>query len=144
MTIWSDGGKWEYVYNPVTHRYESTYHSGVQSDANLALGAVILFGLWLAIGAAYIFIADYTWTTVAVVAGVLVTLSLIVVGIRRTAVGFLRLIGWVILMAVMTGVESSVAMHITHNMHGALLLLVAIPVFAVWLYSTVKITRLVF
>ena len=145
MAIWSEGGGWKDIYNPETHKYESTYISGLRSDANLAKGAVILIGLWIVIGMAYIAIVDHTWMTAAVVTGVLVAFSLITLGIRRTTVGIFRFIWWVILMAVMTDVVVRVGGGFTDNMHGVLLpFLAVVIIFAVWLYSTVKITRLVF
>ncbi|MEB8535147.1 hypothetical protein [Acidithiobacillus ferriphilus] len=145
MTIWSDGGKWEDVYNPVTHRYESTYLSGVRSDANLAKGAVILIGLWIVIAWAYIFIADYTWTTAAVVLGVLVLFSLFTVGIMRTGGIILRFALWVFLLGVI-----SVAFSMLWSAAGAKFMssdggnVAALAMMVAWLYGAVKLFRLVF
>ena len=116
-----------------------------QGRRDLGFGILALFGLWIVVAWTYIFIANYTWTTAAVVTGVVVALSLITVGIRRTTVGIFRFIWWVILMAVMTDVVVRVGVGFTDNMHGVLLPFLAGDLtFAVWLYSTVKITRLVF
>ena len=146
MAVWSDKGRWEKRLNHGTHQHEYTYVSNIHTDSNnAAWGVVILFTLWIVIGMAYIAIVDHTWTTAAVVTGVVVALSLITVGIRRTTVGIFRFIWWVILMAVMTDVVVRVGGGFTDNMHGVLLPgLAAVLIFAVWLYSTVKITRLVF
>jgi hypothetical protein len=148
MTIWYDeeAGGWKNKVNPLTNRYERTYVNGWRIDAETAVkGAGTLIGLWIVIAWAYIFIADYTWTTAAVVTGVLVALSLLTVGIRRTTGGIFRFIWWAILMAVMTDVEVRVGGSFTDNMHGVWLpFLAVVLMFAVWLYSTVKITRLVF
>ncbi len=147
-------GRWKAPGAPLSQygvrgRTDSYYDSGwrldTQGQKDVATGLVVLFTLWIVIGMAYIAIVDHTWTTAAVVTGVVVALSLITVGIRRTTVGIFRFIWWVILMAVMTDVVVRVGGGFTDNMHGVLLPgLAAVLIFAVWLYSTVKITRLVF
>ena len=125
--------------------YDNGWRLDTQGQKDVVTGLFVLFGLWIVVGMAYIFIADYTWTTAAVVLGVLVLFSLFTVGIMRTGGIILRFIWWAILMAVMTDVEVRVGGSFTNNMHGVLLPgLAAVLIFAVWLYSTVKITRLVF
>ncbi len=148
-------GKWVNKYigptpsNPYISHYRQEYDDGLvltkESQRSVVKGGFIVLTLWIVIAWAYIFITHYAWTTAAVVTGVVVALSLITMGIRRTAVGIFRFIWWVILMAVMTDVVVRVGGSFTDNMHGVLLpFLAVVLIFAVWLYSTVKITRLVF
>ena len=146
---WKSPGRPTWTSGDARNQADSYYDSGWRLDdqgqRNAVTGIFVLFTLWIVIGMAYIAIVDHTWTTAAVVTGVVVALSLITVGIRRTTVGIFRFIWWVILMAVMTDVVVRVGGGFTDNMHGVLLPFLAIAlIFAVWLYSTVKITRLVF
>ena len=146
---WKSPGRPTWTSGDARNQADSYYDSGWRLDdqgqRNAVTGLFVLFGLWIVVGMAYIFIADYTWTTAAVVLGILVLFSLFTVGIMRTGGIILRFIWWAILMAVMTDVEVRVGGSFTNNMHGVLLPgLAAVLIFAVWLYSTVKITRLVF
>ncbi|MBN6740393.1 hypothetical protein JKG47_07580 [Acidithiobacillus sp. MC6.1] len=108
----------------------------------IVMGFIWLIGFWLVIAWAYIFIADYTWTTAAVVAGVLTLVSFFIVGIRRTAVGLFRLLLFAIMMVVMTEVVSHLVNYFTHN--GPMPWYITILTVVAWFYATVKIFRLAF
>ena len=134
-----------YQYNQISGYIRPV--SDAELRHNAAVQQVFGYAFWLGIMGMieYYLITHYAWTTAAVVMGVLVLFSLFTVGIRRTAGGIIRFIWWAILMAVMTDVVVRVGGSYTDNAHGVLLpFLAVVLMFAVWLYSTVKITRLVF
>ena len=70
--------------NQVDSYYDSGWRLDDQGQRDVVFALFVLFGLWIVVGMAYIFIADYTWTTAAVVMGVLVLFSLFTLGIMRT------------------------------------------------------------
>ena len=148
-------GRWVDKYvgptpgNPYMSHYRQEYDNGLvltkESQVAVARGAVILLGLWIIIAWAYIFIADYTWTTAAVVLGVLVLFSLFTVGIMRTGGIILRFALWVFLLGVI-----SVAFSMLWSAAGAKFMssdggnVAALAMMVAWLYGAVKLFRLVF
>ena len=110
----------------------------------MVTGLFVLFGLWIVVGMAYIFIADYTWTTAAVVLGVLVLFSLFTVGIMRTGGIILRFALWAFLLVVMSAAFSMLwsaeCEQLTSGLQDAAVLAMGVS----WLYGAIKLFRLVF
>lgn len=115
-----------------------------QGRRDLGFGILALFGLWIVVAWAYIFIADYTWTTAAVVLGVLVLFSLFTVGIMRTGGIILRFALWAFLLVVMSAAFSMLwsaeCEQLTSGLQEAAVLAMGVA----WLYGAIKLFRLVF
>ena len=115
-----------------------------QGRRDLGFGILALFGLWIVVAWAYIFIADYTWTTAAVVLGVLVLFSLFTVGIMRTGGIILRFALWAFLLVVMSAacsmLWSAECEQLTSGLQEAAVLAMGVA----WLYGAIKLFRLVF
>ena len=131
--------------NQVDSYYDSGWRLDDQGQRDVVFALFVLFGLWIVVGMAYIFIADYTWTTAAVVMGVLVLFSLFTVGIMRTGGIILRFALWVFLLGVI-----SVAFSMLWSAAGAKFMssdggnVAALAMTVAWLYGAVKLFRLVF
>ncbi|MCR2831142.1 hypothetical protein NR402_12735 [Acidithiobacillus ferrooxidans] len=131
--------------NQVDSYYDSGWRLDDQGQRDVVFALFVLFGLWIVVGMAYIFIADYTWTTAAVVMGVLVLFSLFTVGIMRTGGIILRFALWAFLLVVM-----SVAFSMLWSAAGAKFMssdggnVAALAMTVAWLYGAVKLFRLVF
>ncbi|MBU2851656.1 MULTISPECIES: hypothetical protein [Acidithiobacillus] len=147
-------GRWVDKYvgptpgNPYMSHYRQEYDNGLvltkESQVAVARGAVILLGLWIIIAWAYIFIADYTWTTAAVVLGVLVLFSLFTVGIMRTGGIILRFALWAFLLVVMSAAFSMLWSAECEQLTSGLQQAAVLAMGVAWLYGAIKLFRLVF
>ena len=130
--------------NQVDSYYDSGWRLDDQGQRDVVFALFVLFGLWIVVGMAYIFIADYTWTTAAVVMGVLVLFSLFTVGIMRTGGIILRFALWAFLLVVMSAAFSMLwsaeCEQLTSGLQEAAVLAMAVA----WLYGAIKLFRLVF
>ena len=124
--------------------YDNGWRLDTQGQKDVVTGLFVLFGLWIVVGMAYIFIADYTWTTAAVVLGVLVLFSLFTVGIMRTGGIILRFALWAFLLVVMSAAFSMLwsaeCEQLTSGLQDAAVLAMGVS----WLYGAIKLFRLVF
>ena len=130
--------------NQVDSYYDSGWRLDDQGQRDVVFALFVLFGLWIVVGMAYIFIADYTWTTAAVVMGVLVLFSLFTVGIMRTGGIILRFALWAFLLVVMSAAFSMLwsaeCEQLTSGLQEAAVLAMGVA----WLYGAIKLFRLVF
>ena len=130
--------------NQVDSYYDSGWRLDDQGQRDVVFALFVLFGLWIVVGMAYIFIADYTWTTAAVVMGVLVLFSLFTVGIMRTGGIILRFALWAFLLVVMSAacsmLWSAECEQLTSGLQEAAVLAMGVA----WLYGAIKLFRLVF
>lgn len=145
---WKSPGRPTWTSGDASNQADSYYDSGwrldTQGQKDVVTGLFVLFGLWIVVGMAYIFIADYTWTTAAVVLGVLVLFSLFTVGIMRTGGIILRFALWAFLLVVMSAAFSMLwsaeCEQLTSGLQEAAVLAMGVA----WLYGAIKLFRLVF
>ena len=145
---WKSPGRPTWTSGDARNQADSYYDSGWRLDdqgqRNAVTGLFVLFGLWIVVGMAYIFIADYTWTTAAVVLGILVLFSLFTVGIMRTGGIILRFALWAFLLVVMSAAFSMLwsaeCEQLTSGLQDAAVLAMGVS----WLYGAIKLFRLVF
>ena len=139
--------KWEAHARP-----DSYWDDGYRLDAEgrLALGYFCwtVIGLWIAGTVAYICLTDYTWTTVAVVAGVVtgvpVLYSLFTVGILRTGERVLRFALWAFLLVVMSAAFGWLWSVQVEKLTSGLSLVALLVMAVAWLYGAAWLFRLAF